>query len=64
MAGNKPKPNKRNPVAKYAAHVQRACVFRDRTKYRRRAKHKGHEPFPLIVVGSYQWKGFISSQRA
>lgn len=33
-------PAKRNPVAKFAARFQRAVSFRDRTVYRRRAKHK------------------------
>ncbi len=36
-----------NPVAKYAGKFQQATVFRDRTKYRRNNKHKGHEPFSL-----------------
>ncbi len=30
-----------NPVAKYAARMQRAAAFRDRTKYRRQAHARG-----------------------
>ncbi len=32
-------PPRNNPVAKHAARFQRAQVFRDRSKYRRKAKH-------------------------
>ena len=47
----KPRPPvPRNPVAKYAARLQRAAVFRDRSKDRRKPKHRGLEPFPLAVV--------------
>jgi len=38
---------RRNPVAKHAPRVNRATVFRDRTQYHRKAKHKAREPFPL-----------------
>lgn len=32
---------KRNPVAKFAHKANKATVQRDRTKYHRKAKHKG-----------------------
>lgn len=35
----------KNPVAKYAHQFNKAQVFEDKTKYQRRAKHKGREPF-------------------
>jgi hypothetical protein len=40
----------RNPVAKFAGRFNRAATFRDRSKYRRNAKHKGREPFSLSIV--------------
>jgi hypothetical protein len=33
-----------NPVAKFAVRFNRSGVFRDRTAYRRKSKHKGSEP--------------------
>ncbi len=45
-AKNRP-PGRNNPVAKYGGRLNRAATFRDRSKYRRNAKHKGREPFPL-----------------
>ncbi len=44
------KPANRNPVAKFAGHFNRAVTFRDRSKYRRNAKHKGREPFSLSIA--------------
>ncbi len=35
----KTQPPRNNPVARHAARFQRAQVFRDRSKYRRKAKH-------------------------
>lgn len=43
-------PSRRNPVARYAARFQRASTFRERTKYRRRNKHKGHESWPVHAI--------------
>lgn len=37
----KRKTPKRNPVARHAHRFNRSGAFRDRTKYTRRAKHKG-----------------------
>jgi hypothetical protein len=41
----------RSPVARYAGRFNRAATFRDRTKYRRGAKHKGQGSFPLAAGG-------------
>ncbi len=40
----------KNPVAKFARQFNKAQVFKDKTKYQRRNKHKGQEPFqsPLL----------------
>jgi hypothetical protein len=38
---------RRNPVAKHAHRANRATVFRDRTQYSRKTKHRAREPFPL-----------------
>ncbi len=47
----------RNPVAKHAARFQRADVHRDRTKYRRKPKHRAREPFADTVVIAVPAKG-------
>ncbi len=39
----------KNPVAKFAGQFNRAQVFKDKTKYQRKAKHQGKEPFPIIL---------------
>jgi len=39
----------KNPVAKFAFQFNKAQVFKDKTKYQRTAKHKGKEPFPIIL---------------
>lgn len=44
-------PANRSPVAKFASRFNRAATFRDRSKYRRNAKHKGREPFSVSIVG-------------
>ncbi|MDX8128679.1 DUF7230 family protein [Methylomonas sp. BW4-1] len=49
------KPNK-NPVAKFAHQFNKAQVFADKTRYRRKAKHAGLEPF-VIVANSAITKG-------
>ena len=38
-----------NPVAKYAHQFNKAQVFKDKSKYQRRCKHKGKEPFPMML---------------
>ena len=43
-----------NPVAKYAGQFNKAQVFKDKTHYQRRAKHKGREPFIMSL-----YKGII-----
>lgn len=42
-------PESKNPVAKYAHHFNKAQVFKDKSKYQRRNKHKGKEPFPMMM---------------
>jgi hypothetical protein len=42
-----PAPPPVNPVAKFAGKFNRAATFRDAKSYRRQAKHKGREPFPI-----------------
>lgn len=37
----------KNPVAKYAHQFNKAQVFNDKSKYQRKAKHKGLEPFSI-----------------
>lgn len=37
----------KNPVAKYARQFTKAQVFNDKSKYQRKAKHKGMEPFSI-----------------
>jgi len=39
-----------NPVAKFAYQFNKAKVYKDKTKYQRTAKHKGKEPFPMILL--------------
>ena len=36
-----------NPVARHAGKFNRNTVFRDRTKYSRRLKHKTRDAFPI-----------------
>ncbi len=52
MNNNTRKPGRRNPVARHAARFQRAATFRDRTKYRRHAKHRGRESWPVCTADS------------
>jgi hypothetical protein len=39
----------RNPVARHAGRFNHATVFRDRTRYSRKPKHKGRESFSMAV---------------
>ena len=41
----------KNPVAKFAFQFNKEQVFKDKTKYQRTAKHKGKEPFPMMLTG-------------
>ncbi len=38
---------RKNPVARHAYKVNRSVVFKDRTQYRRKTKHKGLESFAM-----------------
>jgi hypothetical protein len=39
-----------NPVAKYARQFNKACVFADKTQYRRNAKHRNQEASLIILA--------------
>lgn len=47
----------RNPVARHAGRFNRATVFRDRTRYSRKPKHKGRESFAVSVAQADTAKG-------
>ncbi len=38
----------KNPVAKFARQFNKAQVYADKSKYRRKAKHSGLEPFAIV----------------
>lgn len=40
-----------NPVAKYASSFNKATIFTDKSKYRRKAKHAKQEAFPINLAG-------------
>ena len=44
----------KNPVAKFAHHFNRAQTYADKTKYRRKAKHQGLEPFSIVADPAIQ----------
>ncbi|WP_036300581.1 DUF7230 family protein [Methylomarinum vadi] len=46
-----------NPVAKFARQFNKAAIFKDKSKYNRKAKHKGQEPFPM-KSREFTGKGF------
>ncbi|PKM11532.1 MAG: hypothetical protein CVV13_08895 [Gammaproteobacteria bacterium HGW-Gammaproteobacteria-3] len=50
-----------NPVAKHAHQFNKAQVFRDKTQYRRKAKHHNAEPLPIPLQGIIG-KGFAARQ--
>jgi hypothetical protein len=50
----------RSPVARHAHKVNRAIVFHDRTRYKRKAKHKNLEPFPMAVISVVRVSGRAS----
>lgn len=54
----KPAPNAQNNlVAKHAHQFNKAQIFRDKTQYRRKAKHPGREPLPMMSM-DVTGKGF------
>lgn len=42
----------KNPVAKFAFQFNKALVYRDKSKYQRKAKHNAKEPFPMVMFAS------------
>jgi hypothetical protein len=44
----------KNPVAKFAHQFNKAQTYADKTKYRRKAKHQGLEPFSIVVKPAIQ----------
>jgi hypothetical protein len=44
----------KNPVAKFAHQFNKAQTYADKTKYRRKAKHHGLEPFSIVVKPAIQ----------
>lgn len=50
---------RRNPVAKHAVKFNRAQIFRDRSKYRRHAKHKGKESWPVRTNNVLTGQSFL-----
>ena len=44
-------PTRPNPVARHSRKLNKAVVFRDRTKYVRANKHKGKEPYSTQLPG-------------
>jgi len=38
-----------NPVAKYAHRFNKACIFADKSKYRRNLKHRKQEASPITL---------------
>ncbi len=43
-------PAAKNPVAKFARQFNKAQVYADKSKYRRKAKHSGLEPFAIVSM--------------
>lgn len=39
-----------NPVAKYAHQFNKAHIFKDKSKYARKAKHSKQEVFPMSLI--------------
>ncbi|CAA9892410.1 hypothetical protein METHB2_70017 [Candidatus Methylobacter favarea] len=52
-----------NPVAKYAHQFNKAQIFFDKTKYRRKEKHAKQEVFPIHTIELLE-KPPVSSLRA
>jgi len=49
----------KNPVAKFAHHFNKAQVFANKSKYQRKAKHSGLEPFSIAAAVAIE-KGSIA----
>lgn len=49
----------KNPVAKFAHQFNKAQVYADKSKYRRKAKHSGLEPFSMVSIETIE-KGFMA----
>lgn len=49
----------KNPVAKFARRFNKAQVYADKSKYRRKAKHSGLEPFSMVSAETIE-KGFMA----
>ncbi len=47
-------PVTQNPVAKFAHQFNKSQRFNDKTKYSRRNKHKGQEPFTMCFLNALQ----------
>ena len=46
-----------NPVAKFAYQFNKSKIFKDKTKYQRKAKHK--ESFPIMLFSTFIGKDFF-----
>jgi len=56
-------PESFNPVAKYAARFHRAEVFRDKTEYRRKDKHRGREPALMGSIRTHESRPVLQAVR-
>ena len=54
-------PEARNLVAKHAHSFNKALIFKDKSKYQRKAKHKGFDPFFMQCMHSIK-KGLKDTQ--
>lgn len=50
----------KNPVAKFARRFNKAQVYADKSKYRRKAKHSGLEPFSIALIEAIE-KGSLAT---
>ncbi len=48
-----------NPVAKFAHQFNKAQVYKDKSKYLRKIKHKNQEPFPMLLTVLEKVAGFL-----
>ena len=56
----KRKTQNRNPVARHAGRFNHATVFRDRTRYSRKPKHKGRESSAITVSAAVMAEGIAA----
>lgn len=47
-------PETKNLVAKHAHYFNKAVIFKDKTKYQRKAKHKSIDPFFISCTTWYK----------